>query len=383
MAAASENQQKSKRVRPRENGVDPVVSDNDEASEEDYALKRRNILSHYREIENRINEEKDEIANVTSDKFMAIMNQVDNMHQHVSKPREQVADAETLLGLATSLAACVKALTAGGVTPSEFVSSLIKQFGQRKSMKGLSKDSPNIKWLDIGLHVSTIFKNGPGCMTMIGPMKNELKLRKSTVRAKRSQPVGSSRPKEVEKAGEVVTDTDRNLRTMFEILIKHKNVKLENMILNRNSFAQTIENLFALSFLVKDGRVSIKVDENGSQLIAPCNGPSAQQIKSGEAKNHSFIFRFDFNDWKLMKNLVVEGEELMPHRDAGFVQAKAGPNDKGFSQVEVIPIDSKILNAAPVKKFSRNCGRVVNYSGLNEIDDGTILNWNCKRKRSI
>lgn len=71
---------------------------------------------------------------------------------------------------------------------------------------------------------------------------------------------------QLEKAVEVVSETDTNMHLMFEILKKARRVKVENLILNRNSFAQTVENLFVLSFLVKDGRVRIDIDEAGSQV---------------------------------------------------------------------------------------------------------------------
>jgi len=68
-------------------------------------------------------------------------------------------------------------------------------------------------------------------------------------------------------SGEEISETDKHMLTMFNILKMNKVVKLENLVLNRNSFAQTVENLFALSFLARDGRAEIKVNEAGWQLV--------------------------------------------------------------------------------------------------------------------
>ncbi|XP_040945985.1 non-structural maintenance of chromosomes element 4 homolog A isoform X2 [Gossypium hirsutum] len=185
------------------------VESNQPNREED-ATDRRVLRSKYLAVMTKISDAREEISNADSNKFNIIINEVDNLHQQVSKPREQVADAEALLGLANTLATSVD-----------------------------------------------------------------------------------------ETGAEEQTDTDRNMAVMFEILRRKRQVKLESFILNRSSFAQTVENLFSLSFLVKDGRVEIVVHGSGSHIVSPKNAPAASSIASGEAAYSHFVFRFDFKDWKI------------------------------------------------------------------------------------
>ncbi|XP_039126262.1 non-structural maintenance of chromosomes element 4 homolog A-like isoform X2 [Dioscorea cayenensis subsp. rotundata] len=274
--------------------------------------ERRVLRSRYIAIQKFIND----IMKGSLEKFWPIMTHVDSLHKMVNKPREQVADAVALLDIANTLVTSVRSQTNGELTPSDFLTSLIKNSGKIYG-GSLLENVPNTKiWVDVGLIVAPILRISPAFHTMVGPMNTDVKQRKTSARGQRTRPAGRAYAKELtDTEGEKKVDTDMNMITMFDILRKNKSIRLENLVLNRTSFAQTVENLFTLSFLVKDGRVSITVNMNEHHIVSPKNAPAATSITSGDASYNQFIFRLDFNDWKLMINIVKDGEDVMPHRN--------------------------------------------------------------------
>ncbi|CDP17504.1 unnamed protein product [Coffea canephora] len=247
--------------------------------------------------------------------FKTILEDVEKLHQQVVKPREQVADAQVMLNLTTTLLTSTESLGLGAFTPANFVSSLKRQFAEDSQRIQSGNSSNSISWKAIGRAAAHVFKQGIGCRTMqvlIGPMELMFKPQKCTVVRRHRRLIEKEKPKEVNSEEE--TQNDMIVAVMFGALKRNNPVKLDNLILNRHSFAQTVENLFALSFLVRDGRVFMEVDENGSHLVSPRNAPVRRSVVSGEVKYSHFIFRLDFADWKLMMDSVPRGEELMPHR---------------------------------------------------------------------
>ncbi|XP_054785328.1 non-structural maintenance of chromosomes element 4 homolog A-like isoform X2 [Prosopis cineraria] len=262
--------------------------------------ERRDLRSRYQFVKTLIHDEREDITRPHSDKFDLIFRDLESLNQRVRKPREQVADAKALLDITECLASTVKAHISDGLTPSDFILRILSEFGERCGSNTSAQDCRNsIFWKDIGVAVSCVFKGGAGCCTMIGPMDTEINQRKTINQRKRMRPTKIARPEELDGfSREKIADTDENMLTMFNILRKNRIVKLENLVLNRNSFAQTVENLFALSFSVKDGRAEIKVNENGSHIVLPRNAPAANAVLSGEVSHSHFVFRFDFKDWK-------------------------------------------------------------------------------------
>ncbi|XP_073278484.1 non-structural maintenance of chromosomes element 4 homolog A-like [Primulina huaijiensis] len=322
---------------------------------EDTTVERRVLRSKYLRFKNRISDERDDMSKVDADKFKLMIDEVDSLHQLVQKPREQVADAEALFDITNTFVSSVKAYRNEGRTPSDFVSCLLlRDLGQQGVASSQEYDGRNlINWKEIGHLVSHVFRSAPGCCTMVGPMNTEMKQRKTVVHRKRTMLTVDIRPEELDDSvRKEKTDTDKNMAIMFDILRRNRNCKLENLIINRNSFAQTVENLFALSFLIKDGRVEVAVDEDGCHLVSPRNAPSANAILSGEASYSHFIFRFDFKDWKLMLASVGVGDELMPHRRKVSHPSSTQPNLVA-EEAEAAP------PTTPIRKLSRNRGLVM------------------------
>ncbi|KAH6812495.1 hypothetical protein C2S51_026257, partial [Perilla frutescens var. frutescens] len=169
----------------------------DDSEAEDTVVERRVLRSKYLNFKNRLCDERDDMSKVDSDKFKSFMDEVDSLHQLVQKPREQIADAEALFDITNTLVVSVKAYNNDGVTPSDFISCLLRDFGQEggssSSQSGLSS---LIRWEDIGGVASRVFMRAPGCRTMIGPMSTELKQRKTAVHRKRTKHTENSRPEE-------------------------------------------------------------------------------------------------------------------------------------------------------------------------------------------
>ncbi|XP_068653299.1 non-structural maintenance of chromosomes element 4 homolog A-like [Aristolochia californica] len=329
--------------------------------------ERRVLRSRYLAVKHLIKDERDDISKADSDKFHSIINEVETLHQQVQKPREQLADAEALLDIANTLVQSVKLQGNEGVTPSDFVTSILTNFGLQNGP--FSGENNSISWKDVGLAVSHIFKRSHGCCTMLGPMNTEVKQRKAAVRRKRAEPGQSTRPEKiVDAAGEQHSDTDKNIATMFDILRQKRRVRFEHLVLNRICFAQTVENIFALSFLVKDGRVEIKVNDQGHHLVMPRNAPSAAAIASGEAKYSHFALKFGFNDWKLMVGSVGVGEELMPDRDYSNVSGcpEVGVSSSNSEAVEPLDNSQAAGTTTPIRKLTRNRGLVLQEQSLVE-----------------
>ncbi|RDW72489.1 non-structural maintenance of chromosomes element 4 family protein [Aspergillus mulundensis] len=92
-------------------------------------------------------------------------------------------------------------------------------------------------------------------------------------------------------------------------------VPLAKFCINPRSFGQSVENLFYLSFLVRDGTVGISTDDDGVPTLHPTRPMAPAQAQQRGAQKHQSVFSLDFDMWRDMIEAYNIESCIIPHRE--------------------------------------------------------------------
>eukprot|EP00850_Spirogloea_muscicola_P007706 SM000039S14536 [mRNA] locus=s39:783176:784872:+ [translate_table: standard] len=252
-----------------------------------------------------------------------------------------MADLDAVYELTDTLVASAKrARKVQGDSPDDLIAALQRICPGFDPGGGGSMDpAAHFAWQEFSLVASAFLDAAPGMQTMVGPLDSLPKRRRVVERRRRAERPGE---KTVLREMEDDLHTDRTSETeviivkMFKLLRERRApAHILALCLNRASFSQTVENFFALSFLVRDGRVSL--DAHG--MILPRDGPKDAD-RTGGVTNSAYALKLSFADWKAMCTRIQKGQEIMPDR-----VPKNGPPAE---------VESGSSRRTPVKKTSRN-----------------------------
>jgi hypothetical protein len=93
-------------------------------------------------------------------------------------------------------------------------------------------------------------------------------------------------------------------------------VSLFDFTINPRSFGQTVENLFYISFLIREGVVRVSRDEDGLPLLIPAEPHSVQQHREQNVMKHQAVFSLDWPTWKKLIRAFDIKNPLIPHRES-------------------------------------------------------------------
>jgi len=175
-------------------------------------------------------------------------------------------------------------------------------------------DERECNWARIGKMIALggYSKRAPSMDFMLGPLSIEVRQRAATVRvpldrSKASQvQVHQVQENEVERS---VNETSHNVRVISKLLhaacsgpqAVDGKVPLVKFFLNPTSFSQTVENLFYLSFLIKDGLACIEQgedDDSGELYVFACQNPDDDDYANGLVRKQ-LVFDLTMGMWQV------------------------------------------------------------------------------------
>lgn len=183
-----------------------------------------------------------------------------------------------------------------------------------------------LDWAKLGQHCQTFFRRRvPTVDLMYGPMALEVKERKAPQRRQAPRVSAKVEPqkldstdiheeattKEVDRIGKVLVAELTRAAELSEQTIEETSISYFDFVLNPTSFSQTIENIFHVSFLIKDGKVAINIEDDGLPYIhlMPQSTGSVDDLP-----RQQMILSLDMKEWQELVTALDLEEAAIPPR---------------------------------------------------------------------
>lgn len=325
--------------------------------------ERRRLRHAQRRLQKEMLDKAEQMEDCSSTTFDEIRNQSNQLFAQVRFTREAVLDGENLDLMAARAARQVdKLMQVPRYDPVRFSKKL------RDKLSTTHNGSTSFDWTTLGTETGACFNALPSQVQFLnGPLQADYtpKQHKKPVRRVQVQEaLEEEQPENVQKMdhnANQLSAVERSMKVIHKVLRKrcketaahHKEI-LENLepeekererkrlksqgtnrieaipfLFHPQSFTQTVENIFHFSFLVKQGRASLKVMD-GRPLV----NAHAEQEETPAAKQA--IVAFNMRDWRRLTQAYRVTQGDLPHRSGSKSSRKNKPTATAVLQ-EVTP----------------------------------------------
>ncbi|TFK94530.1 hypothetical protein K466DRAFT_509497 [Polyporus arcularius HHB13444] len=289
----------------------------------------RDLRKKYRETTQRFTENQD----ISTEDVAAALNQADTLFNEVRAINEATNDSALLVHISMFSAAKARAMKSGSgaFDVDDFVARLITYMGGRKPLTPVGDNEEEedtseydaggapLDWERIGRRALAKSKRVPVMDFMLGPLSIEQKKRNIGKRARLEKNKDDmKKPQEIreEDITRSENETTKNVATLERILndLDGEAVNIFKFIINPHDFPQSVENLFYLSFLIRDGKCAFQIEEEtGEPTIMLCQQPTQEDYADGLVKNQ-MVMEFDMQTWKRAIEVFDITEPMIPQR---------------------------------------------------------------------
>ncbi|XP_004365993.1 hypothetical protein CAOG_01122 [Capsaspora owczarzaki ATCC 30864] len=207
----------------------------------------------------------------------------DSVSSRIHQPAEAIMEAEAICAVVRSSRAISRNLPTGltrRLTEGDFLAKVVTFMSPQGSfhvnaagggdddddddVPSQQSNANTLDWTRLGSAAAPVFRRVPAMRVLHGPLSIIPPVRKviNRARASRDPDEKPHTTKVVDSTSLVKSEeTDIRSRELLAILRGLEEVNVFKFVLNPASFSQSVENLFYLAFLVRDGHVEVFFDE--------------------------------------------------------------------------------------------------------------------------
>ncbi|KAL1943718.1 hypothetical protein VTO73DRAFT_4163 [Trametes versicolor] len=285
----------------------------------------RNIRRQFRHLEQELTENRDMSTEEVAEKLRS----ANRLFSQVQAINEATKDSNLLVRFSQIGAAKARAMKSGSgaFDVDDFVARLITYMGGRKPLSPADDEDDEgseydagapLDWERIARRALAKSRRVPAMDFMLGPLSIEAKKRAVAKRSKLEK-----NKEDMKKPQEITEDditrseneTTKNVATIETILEGIEGpTNLFKFVINPHDFGQSVENMFYLSFLIRDGKCMFEIEEGtGEPVIMLCEQPTPEDYEDGLLK-HQLVMEFDMDTWRRAIEVFEIKEAMIPQR---------------------------------------------------------------------
>ncbi|TDH01111.1 hypothetical protein EPR50_G00176880 [Perca flavescens] len=251
---------------------------------------RREIRSKYRDLINSVTQNREDMLSPSNNKLTEVLQEAVKLFKDVRQPREAALDAH-LLVVATDLGnEKASQLFTEGTTfdPTAFSEHLLSFMGlnrleddEDEQQNGGAVDGylPQDAWHRVARRAECCFRTSPSFHYMMGSFHAEPPPPKQRIERQRKAPNKEAKrimPTQLKKMEDSNQEaTEKEVERILGYLKSYYQddptspISYYEFVIDPNSFSRTVENIFHMSFLIRDGLARMYLDNDKLPCIAP------------------------------------------------------------------------------------------------------------------
>ncbi|CAO3623712.1 unnamed protein product [Cunninghamella blakesleeana] len=258
---------------------------------------RRRLRQDYRKLILETEEHRKELSKVDDHGLEETLSQANVLFTQVRNTQEAALDSKLLV-----LSADITTQKARNLRMDHNLFNIDEFIARLKSYCGGHPENTNQewKWKKLGQRASKFGRRGHSSNFILGPLSVE-KRAKKVVRqvrlTKNKEDLVQPDKLQVDDIQQQTNETSSNVNQIYKILDRQGPTNYFVFITNPDSFSQSVENMFYVSFLIRNGVAEID-DSSGQPILSTRAHPTVEELAAGLSKKQ-IIMNLSIPLWKV------------------------------------------------------------------------------------